>query len=82
MSFNKVELCGINTSRLPVLTQEEKESLLLRIREGDADAREAYIKGNLRLVLSVIKRFFRQQRKRGRPFSDRLHRPHESGGQL
>ncbi len=57
MSFNKVELCGINTSRLPVLTQEEKESLLLRIREGDADAREAYIKGNLRLVLSVIKRF-------------------------
>ena len=57
MSFNKVELCGINTSRLPVLTQEEKESLLLRIREGDTDAREAYIKGNLRLVLSVIKRF-------------------------
>ena len=57
MAFNKVELCGINTSRLPVLTPEQKEDLLRRIQEGDADAREAYIKGNLRLVLSVIKRF-------------------------
>lgn len=57
MAFNKVEICGINTSRLPVLNRAEKEDLLRRIQEGDAEAREAYIKGNLRLVLSVIKRF-------------------------
>ena len=57
MAFNKVEICGINTSRLPVLTSSEKQELLQKIQQGDAAAREAYIKGNLRLVLSVIKRF-------------------------
>ena len=57
MAFNKVEICGINTSRLPVFTSSEKEELLRKIQKGDAEAREAYIKGNLRLVLSVIKRF-------------------------
>ena len=57
MAFNKVEICGVNTSRLPVLTSSEKEELLRKIQKGDAEAREAYIKGNLRLVLSVIKRF-------------------------
>lgn len=57
MALNKVEICGVNTAKLPVLTGEEKEGLLLKIKEGDADARERYIKGNLRLVLSVIKRF-------------------------
>lgn len=57
MAFNKVEICGVNTSRLPVLTSEEKEFLFERIKAGDEDARELYIKGNLRLVLSVIKRF-------------------------
>ena len=57
MAFNKVEICGINTSRLPVLTSSEKEELLRKIQKGDAEAREADIKGNLRLVLSVIKRF-------------------------
>lgn len=57
MAMNKVEICGVNTSRLPVLTSEEKEDLLLKIKEGDQTARERYIKGNLRLVLSVIKRF-------------------------
>ena len=54
---NKVEICGVNTSRLPVLTNEEKEALFERIKKGDTEARERYIKGNLRLVLSVIKRF-------------------------
>ena len=53
MAINKVELCGVNTSRLPVLNAEEKETLLKKAREGDAAARER----NLRLVLSVIKRF-------------------------
>lgn len=57
MALNKVEICGVNTAKLPVLTHEEKEVLFQRIREGDEQARELYIKGNLRLVLSVIKRF-------------------------
>ena len=57
MALNKVEICGVNTSRLPVLTNEEKEKLFIRIRQGDENARELFIKGNLRLVLSVIKRF-------------------------
>lgn len=57
MAGNKVELCGVNTAKLPLLKEEEKEELLARIKEGDEDAREQYIKGNLRLVLSVIKRF-------------------------
>ena len=57
MALNKVEICGVNTSRLPVLTNEEKEALFERIKKGDRQARERYIKGNLRLVLSVIKRF-------------------------
>lgn len=57
MALNKVEICGVNTSRLPVLTNEEKEALFERIKKGDRQARERHIKGNLRLVLSVIKRF-------------------------
>src|SRR5699024_5081940 len=57
MATNKVEICGVNTSKLPVLTNEEKETLLTRIKEGDSAARERYIQGNLRLVLSVIRRF-------------------------
>lgn len=57
MALNKVEICGVNTSKLPLLNNEEKEALFARIKEGDKEARELYIKGNLRLVLSVIKRF-------------------------
>lgn len=57
MALNKVEICGVNTSRLPILKAEEKEELFRRIKAGDPEARELYIKGNLRLVLSVIKRF-------------------------
>ena len=57
MILNKVEICGVNTSKLPLLTNEEKEVLFERIQKGDMEARELYIKGNLRLVLSVIKRF-------------------------
>lgn len=55
--INKVEICGVNTSKLPVLTHEEKEALFERIKEGDKRAREEFISGNLRLVLSVIQRF-------------------------
>ncbi len=57
MALNKVEICGVNTSKLPILKAEEKEELFRRIKQGDKEARELYIKGNLRLVLSVIKRF-------------------------
>ena len=57
MALNKVEICGVNTSKLPLLTSEEKDALFARILKGDKNAREEYIKGNLRLVLSVIKRF-------------------------
>lgn len=57
----KVEICGVNTSKLPVLNNEEKKQLFSQIEQGDMDAREKYIKGNLRLVLSVIKRFSQSQ---------------------
>ena len=55
--LSKVEICGVNTSKLPVLTNREKEELFQKIKAGDKNAREVFIKGNLRLVLSVIKRF-------------------------
>ena len=54
---NKVEICGVNTSSLPVLSREEKDALFVKIKEGDDEARKTFIEGNLRLVLSVIQRF-------------------------
>jgi len=57
MAIGKVEICGVNTAKLPVLSHEEKKALFARIEQGDMEAREEYIRGNLRLVLSVIKRF-------------------------
>lgn len=57
MALNKVEICGVNTAKLPLLKEEEKKALFVRIKNGDEEAKEEYIKGNLRLVLSVIKRF-------------------------
>ena len=57
MSSYKVEICGVNTSKLPLLSNQEKEELFKKIKEGDLTAREQYIKGNLRLVLSIIQRF-------------------------
>ncbi len=57
MSSYKVEICGVNTAKLPLLTEDEKKDLWKRIKAGDSQARETYIKGNLRLVLSVLKRF-------------------------
>ena len=53
----KVEICGVNTARLKVLSQAEMDSLLLQAKNGDSNARQALIEGNLRLVLSVIQRF-------------------------
>ena len=57
MIVNKVEICGVNTAKLSVLKEKEKKELLLKIRSGDNEARETFIKGNLKLVLSVIQRF-------------------------
>lgn len=57
MAQNKVEICGVNTAKLPILNDHQKKELFVRIKQGDQTAKEEYIKGNLRLVLSVIKRF-------------------------
>ncbi len=57
MAQGKVEICGVNTAKLPLLKQAQKDALFVRIEQGDMDARQEYIEGNLRLVLSVIKRF-------------------------
>jgi len=55
--INKVEICGVNTSNLPVLKNEEMKTLFVRAQKGEKEAREELIRGNLRLVLSVIQRF-------------------------
>jgi RNA polymerase sporulation-specific sigma factor len=57
MIINKVEICGVNTSKLPVLKNDEMRELLIKMHNGDNEARDKFIKGNLRLVLSVIQRF-------------------------
>ncbi len=55
--INKVYICGVNTAKLPILSEGQKEELLLKIKNGDKEARESFIQGNLRLVLSVVQRF-------------------------
>jgi RNA polymerase sporulation-specific sigma factor len=57
MALNRVVICGVNTSKLPNLSEQEKNELFDRIDQGDSDARRQFIEGNLRLVLSVIQRF-------------------------
>lgn len=57
MHYNKVEICGVNTSKLKVLTEDEKKDLLSRFKNGDNKARQELINGNLKLVLSIIQRF-------------------------
>ena len=64
--MNKVEICGVNTSKLPVLSNEKMRELLRAMQEGDENARRQLIQGNLRLVLSVIQRF----NNRGEPVDD------------
>lgn len=60
--IKKVEICGVNTAKLPILSNQEKKELLIKTKNGDAEAREKLIQGNLRLVLSVIQRFNRKRR--------------------
>ena len=57
MYYNKVELCGVNTAKLKTLTADEKRDLLIKTKNGDNNAREKLIDGNLRLVMSVIQKF-------------------------
>ncbi len=57
MLINKVEICGVDTSKLPVMKPKQMKDMMLRIKQGDKKAREEFIRGNLRLVLSVIQRF-------------------------
>lgn len=57
MMINKVEICGVNTAKLPTLSEKEKQALFQKIKEGDEEARREFIYGNLRLVLSVLQRF-------------------------
>lgn len=61
--INKVEIASVNTAKLPVLSNEEKKELLKKIKNGDNEAREKFIEGNLRLVLSVVQRFGGRRRK-------------------
>ena len=70
MYYNKVEICGVNTAKLSVLTDEQKTELLRRTKAGDAQARQELVYGNLRLVLSIVQRFanrkvLRQAKKDG-----------------
>ena len=55
--IRKVEIAGVNTAKLPVLSNKEKYELLVKIKNGDNEAREKFIQGNITLVLSVIQRF-------------------------
>lgn len=71
--IKKVEICGVNTSKLPVLSNEEKNALFVRIKQGDENAREEFINGNLRLVLSVIQRFGGRGESSDDLFQVRLH---------
>lgn len=57
MQINKVEICGVNTSELPVLKNNQMMDLLVKIKAGDEEARQQFVRGNLRLVLSIIQKF-------------------------
>ncbi len=70
--IKKVEICGVNTAKLPILSNQEKKELLIKTKNGDLEAREKLIQGNLRLVLSVIQRFNRKRRISRRFISSRL----------
>lgn len=78
----KVEICGVNTSGLPVLSAKKTDELLKKSAAGDKQARDELIRGNLRLVLSVVQRFQGRGESPGRPVSSRVHRPDESHRQF
>ncbi len=79
---NKVEICGVDTSKIPVLTPEEKTELFIRMQNGDKEARNIFINGNLRLVLSVIKRFYGRGENVDDLFQVGCIRTYKSNGQF
>ena len=78
MSLNKVEICGVDTSKLPVLTNEQMRELFDRMHAGDKSAREEFIQGNLRLVLSVVQRFNNRGENIDDLFSSRMYWTYKS----
>lgn len=80
MLINKVEICGVNTSKLPVLSNETMRQLFVAMRNGDKSAREKLVNGNLRLVLSVIQRFTNRGENVDDLFQVGWHRPDEGNG--
>ena len=78
MFLNKVEICGVNTSELPLLSEEEKSSLFEELNREIPMPRDQYIKGNLRLVLSVIQRFSGNHENADDLFQVGMYRPDES----
>ena len=78
----KVEICGINTARLEILKNDEMMELLRRTKQGDMAARERLIRGNLRLVLSVIQRFSSRGENADDLFSGGVHRSYQGHRQL
>ena len=79
---NKVEICGINTSSLPVMKDVQMDEMIEKIRSGDTGLREKFITGNLRLVLSVIQKVPKQRREYGRLVSGGLYRSDQGPGQF
>ena len=77
MAMNKVEICGVDTSTLPVISNERMRELFPLVHSGDLNAREEFIRGNLRLVLSVIQRFSNRGENVDDPVPGGLHRPHQ-----
>lgn len=73
--YNKVEICGVNTANLKVLSESEKMRLLREMRAGNRKAREELVNGNLRLVLSVIQRFTQRGENLDDLFQVGWHRP-------
>ena len=78
MLVNKVEICGVDTSKLPLLKPKKMNELMLKIKAGDQQAREEFIRGNLRLVLSVIQRFTGRKENMGRSVPGGMYRAYKS----
>jgi len=80
--IKKVEICGVNTSKLPVLSNEEKNELFKRIKNGDESAREEFINRQFKISLKCYTKIWRKRRKLRRPISSRVYRLNKSNRQL
>lgn len=82
MYYHKVEICGVNTAKLPVLKEKEKMELIVKAQAGDKEARQKMINGNLRLVLSVVQKFTGRGENLDDLFQVGLHRTHQGHRQF